>query len=167
MNTGDFRRINTQILDDIKESKPDVTQYDNEKDFSELYHSNVTFFQVFYYDRNDATTYGGNQKTMNVDGDIIEQLEQEIEQYHILLTDTQKKLVEEQIPCDYDKRAYFYNNRVSDDIGFAHFRVFERNQEREDREEQEREKHMKQEDEYSCSRCRDGGCPHCAPNVFI
>lgn len=167
MSTAVFKEINIQLLQETNESKPNVTKYDNGKDFSELYYNNETFFQVIFYDRTDATTYNGRTTKINVDVDKIEQLENEVKQYHTLLKEVQNKLAEEQFSSEYDRRTYFHYNRISDDIGFAHFKVFERNQEREDREEREQEKHMKPENKYSCGNCRDGGCVFCSPKDFL
>lgn len=159
------KQINERTMELAKEFKPNLDEFNNNKEFMELYDSGITFCQVFLYDRHNG--YTGNRTNFNFDLDRKAEFENAMKFYKEKLEEFQKIAVAEFGVSDYDSRTYYYNNRVADDFGYCHTHVHVRNQEREELEERERWNNYREEDEVSCSRCGDGGCPHCEPHRFI
>jgi hypothetical protein len=166
MLTSVSRNINNRAMEIASPFRPKLSDYDNGKDFNELFYSGVEFVQVFLYDRHDEPY--ASQSNFNMDIDKQESFLHALNIYKQELEKAVVKAIDEMGGLsNYDKFNYSYNNRVGSDFGYCHVNTYVRSEAKDRREEEERNKRYKEYHEPSCSSCGDGGCVHCEPSRFI
>lgn len=163
MNTCDIAKINHHALMWAESFKPNLLQYNNEKEFMELYNSGIAFCQVFYYDKSLNGTR--ERSNFNFDPKYNEEMKKAVKLYNEKLEVMQKKAIQffgildkvkgwtlEQIEqmvsqldetkkinislCSHDQRTYYNYASVGDDLGICHFRTFVRSESLDHTEEQ-------------------------------
>ena len=143
MNSSkDFAKVNQLALEKVNHLKPNFDEFNNGKEFGELYHAGLTFAQTFYYDRTEGGYPG--QTNYNLDLDKHEEFVKKVKHYNEKLKEAQKEALDELEIDEYSRRNYFYFNRVGDDIGIAHFHTYVRNQKTD---EEERARQLQEIDE--------------------
>ena len=165
MYTNVSKEINQRTMELAKEFKPNMNNFNNNKEFNEMFYAGETFCQVVFYDRHEE--YTGYTTKFNMDLSKKEEFENTMRIYKEKLEEFQKIAVAEFGVSEYDSRTYYYNNRVGDNFGYCFVDVYVRNQDKERQKELEREKYFADEYEVECSACGDGGCIHCEPHRFI
>jgi hypothetical protein len=165
MYTNVSDQINVRTMELAKDYKPNMDEFNNGKEFGELYHNGITFCQVTYYDWHDKVENIHIRICMDIDKKEL--LENAMKLYKEKLEECQKIALEEFGIDEYDSRTYYYNNRIGNDFGYCHMNIYVRSEEKDIQERLEREKHYADEYEVSCHACGDGGCIHCEPHRFI
>jgi hypothetical protein len=165
MRSDVMQRITNRAMEIASPFKPNLADYDNGKEFGELYFNGVEFVQVFLYDRHEGVQ-PNTQINFNMDLEKHDSFLQSIIIYNQQLKKAQEKAIDEVGISEYDKFTYSYYNRVAYDLGYTNVNTFVRSEEKDKKEEESRRKYS-EDLEPECSACGDGGCIHCEPHRFI
>lgn len=135
----------------------------NKKDFSTLYNSNTTFYQLSLVTRK-IEQIQKNYLISMTNKETIETIKNKIENFNMKLSELVNEIAEKKLDkfrFDDFKKMW----RIEMEYGFKFMYVHERNKLREE----EEERALAQEDypEYTCSVCEDKGCVYCCPSMFI
>lgn len=139
-NTERNAIVNEKALKKVEEIKPNVSEYDNKKGFSELYYNDETFVQVYLFDKTENEY--ANESKFNIDMDKHDIFLQKVKEYNLKLKEAQIIVLDEMKVSKYSRDNYFYFNRVGVDLGFAHLKTFVRNKEKDRRKQEERERQL-------------------------
>lgn len=164
MRSSSINKISVRAMEIALPFKPNLKDFDNGKDFADIYYDNVKFVQVVYYDRHDGEDGSVNVR-FNMDIDKKDEFLEAIKTYELKLKEAQTQAIKESGISEYDERTYRYYERVGSDIGYCHVYAFTKH--KEDDEKRYAKAKAREDREPNCSACGDGGCIHCEPSRFI